>query len=145
MLKTPSSRSAGRRRLAVGIAVLAVALGLGAAPAARAVEVPTLFTAEVPLDREADNPREDAYELALSEVLLRVSGSELGNDPAAIAELFPNPSSYVIQFRPGANDTLWVSFDGEAIEQVLRNSGQLVLGRGSPADGGLAGCGLGAG
>ncbi len=99
---------------------------------AGAVEVPTLFTAEVPFDREAENPREDAYELALSEVLLRVSGSELGNNPAAIAELFPNPSSFVIQFRPGANDTLWVSFDGEAIEQVLRNSGQLVWGADRP-------------
>ena len=38
----------------------------------------------------------------------------------AIAELFPDPSSYVIQFRPGANDTLWVSFDGEAIERGYR-------------------------
>ncbi len=112
--------------------LLALAFGACLASPAGAVEVPTLFTAEVPFDREAENPREDAYELALIEVLLRVSGSELGNNPEAIAELFPNPSSYVIQFRPGANDTLWVSFDGEAIEQILRNSGQLVWGADRP-------------
>jgi hypothetical protein len=32
----------------------------------------------------------------------------------------------VVQFRAGADDTLWVSFDGEAIEQTLRQSGQTV-------------------
>lgn len=132
MLKTPIFRPIGRCWHTVGIVLLAVALGAVLPSAARAVEVPTLFTAEVPFDREADNPREDSYERALYEVLLRVSGSELGNNPAAIAELFPDPSSYVIQFRPGANDTLWVSFDGEAIEQILRNSGQLVWGADRP-------------
>mgnify|MGYP001812742230 FL=1 len=132
MLKTPIFRPVGRRLPVVGIVLLALVLALGFTSVARAVEVPTLFTAEVPFDREADNPREDAYERALSEVLLRVSGSELGNNPVAIAELFPNPSSFVIQFRPGANDTLWVSFDGEAIEQILRNSGQLVWGADRP-------------
>lgn len=99
---------------------------------ARAVEVPTLFTAEVPFDREAENPRTDAYKLALAAVLLRVSGSELGNNEEAIDELFPNPASYVMQFRPGAEDTLWVSFDGQAIEKELRNSGQTVWGPDRP-------------
>ncbi len=109
--------------------VLAAAfLGGGLASPAAAVEVPTLYTAEVPFDREAKNPRNNAYQLALAEVLLRVSGSELSRNSAAIRELFPDPASYVMQFRPGANDSLWVSFDGQAIEQVLRNAGQTVWG-----------------
>ena len=87
-----------------------------------AVEVPTLFTAEVPFNREADDPRGEAYRAALAEILLRVSGPEVAADPEAFEELFPNPASYVTQFRPGTSDTLWVSFDGEAIEQVLRAS-----------------------
>ena len=99
---------------------------------AAAVEVPTLYTAEVPFNREAKNPRDDAYKLALAEVLLRVSGSELSANTAAIRELFPNPASYVMQFRPGANDSLWVSFDGQAIEQILRNAGQTVWGAERP-------------
>lgn len=114
----------------LGFTLLVLAAGI-MLPAA-AVEVPTLYTVEVPLDQEADNPRADAYELALVEVLLRVSGAELGSDEEAIDSLFPNPSAYVVQFRPGEEDTLWVSFDGEAIERVLRGAGQIVWGSDRP-------------
>ncbi len=97
-----------------------------------AVEVPTLYTAEVPFDRRADNPRGDAYAAALVEILMRVSGSRLAANKAAVDELFPNPASYVTQFRPGSDDTLWVSFDGQAIERVLRDSGQTFWGADRP-------------
>ena len=110
--------------------MLAASLLLPAA--ALAVDVPTLYTAEVPLDEEADNPRADAYRLALVEVLMRVSGSDLGSDEDAIDALFPNPAAYVVQFRPGEEETLWVSFDGDAIEQVLRGAGQVVWGSDRP-------------
>ena len=93
-----------------------------------AVEVVTLYTAEVPLDQEADDPRGAAYAAALRQVLLRVSGSELANDEELVALLFPEPRSFVTQFRPGAEETLWVSFDGLAIDQVLRDSGQQIWG-----------------
>ena len=97
-----------------------------------AVEVPTLYTAEVPLDQEAQNPRGDAYKAALVEVLLRVSGSELAYDEEMVDLLFPSPGAYVTQFRPGEEESLWVSFDGEAIEKVLRDSGQSVWGSDRP-------------
>ena len=109
-----------------------VLLSLALCGAAAAVEVPTLYTAEVSFDREAENPRRDAYEAALVEILLRVSGSALAANEEAVAELFPNPAAYVTQFRPGTEDTLWVSFDGDAIERVLRNSGQTVWGADRP-------------
>lgn len=113
--------------------VLAAALLGGGLPSqVAAVDVPTLYTAEVPFDRNARDPRKDAYQLALAEVLLRVSGSGLSTDRETINELFPNPASYVIQFRPGANDSLWVSFDGQAIEQTLRDAGQTVWGADRP-------------
>jgi len=99
---------------------------------AHAVDVPTLFTAQVALDDESDNPRDDAYKAALIEVLTRVSGSKLSNNEEAIDELFPIPSAYVTQFRPGEEETLWVSFDGEAIESVLRANGQTVWGSDRP-------------
>jgi hypothetical protein len=100
--------------------------------AARADVVVALYTAQVALDPEHNNPREQAYETALAEVLLRVAGSELSEDPEKIALLFPNPSAYVVQFRPGDDDTLWVSFDGEAIETMLRQTGQTVWGADRP-------------
>jgi hypothetical protein len=97
-----------------------------------AVEVVTLYTAEVPLDQEADDPRGDAYAAALRQVLLRVSGSELANDEELFSLLFPEPRAFVTQFRPGADESLWVSFDGQAIEQVLRSAGQPIWGAERP-------------
>ena len=80
-----------------------------------AIEVPTLYTAEVPLDEEADDPRGEAYKAALVEVLLRVSGSELALDEEMVSLLFPNPGVFVTQFRPGEDESLWITLDGEAI------------------------------
>ena len=97
-----------------------------------AVEVPTLYTAEVPLDQEARDPRAAAYKAALVEVLLRVSGAELALDEEMVSLLFPNPGAYVTQFRPGADDSLWISFDGAAIENELRKAGQTVWGNDRP-------------
>jgi hypothetical protein len=97
-----------------------------------AVDVPTLFSAQVPLDEEAENPHEDAYRAALIQILARVSGSQLSENEEAIDEMFPVPAAYVMQFRPGEEDTLWVTFDGEAVERVLRASGQTVWGRDRP-------------
>ncbi len=125
-MKSSSSNPVGRCRQAVILTLLMLSLPAGA------VDVPTLYTTEVPYNREARNARGDAYEAALKTVLLRVSGSELANSPHIIEELFPNPASYVMQFRSGANSTLWVSFDGEAIEQTLRDAGQTVWGPDRP-------------
>ncbi len=97
-----------------------------------AVTVTSLYTAQVPLDQEEDDPRARAYEMALADVLLRVSGSELSADSEMLELLFPNPASYVVQFRPGADDTLWVSFDGDAVENALRQAGQTVWGSDRP-------------
>ena len=106
-------------------------LAIVASPA-WAVEVASLYTSQVPLDQEEADPRARAYETALADVLLRVSGSELSADAEMIELLFPNPASYVVQFRPGGDDTLWVSFDGEAIENTLRQAGQTVWGSDRP-------------
>ena len=99
---------------------------------AGAVDVGTLYTAEVPLDPNARQPREDAYRMALYDVLLKVSGATLADDPVRIEALFPEPAAYVVQFQPGPDDTLIVTFDGEAIETVLRNAGQTVWGSDRP-------------
>ena len=103
-----------------------------AAAAAGAVEVTTLYTAEVPLDPDARQPRETAYEMALNDVLMRVSGVALVSDADLVETLFPEPAAYVVQFQPGLDESLIVTFDGEAIETVLRNAGQTVWGSERP-------------
>ena len=124
---------ATRNYRAIALPIIALGLYLSSIPATLAVEVATLYTAQVALDEEEDNPRQAAYKEALGVVLLRVSGAELGGNPDLVEQLFPSPASYVVQFRPGDEDTLWVSFDGEAIERVLRDSGQTVWGSDRPA------------
>ena len=114
------------------LAILAAVLIAGWCGVAGAVEVPTLYTAEVPLDEEADDPRAAAYRTALLEVLARVSGSEISDNEQVVDEIFPVPEAYMTQFRPGAEGSLWVSFDGEAIERVLRNNGFTVWGHDRP-------------
>ena len=124
-----------RARLAVAnrvVRLLAALLLSGFTGGALAIEAAALYTAEVPLDPEEADPRAAAYEMALSEVLLRVSGSALSSDPDRIAAIFPNPDAYVMQFRTGADDTLWGSFDGEAIEETLRLNGERVWGSERP-------------
>ena len=119
-MKSSKSFVAGWCRQAILLTCALLSMPLGA------VEVPTLYTADVPLDQEADDPRGQAYRAALVEVLLRVSGSELAYDEEMVDLLFPRPSVYVTQFRSGEEESLWVSFDGAALEEVLRNSGQAV-------------------
>ncbi len=98
------------------------------APQVFAIENPTLYTVQVPLDPEEDNPRATAYKRGLWEIVVRVTGSELPAEAPLLEALFPNPARYVLQFRQGAESTLWISFDGAAIENVLRSAGETVWG-----------------
>jgi len=112
--------------------ILAILLTAFVATPLWAVEATSLYTAQVPFDQEEDDPRAHAYDLALAYVLMRVAGSELSADRERVELLFPNPASYVVQFRVGTQDTLWVSFDGDAIETTLRQAGQTVWGGDRP-------------
>lgn len=112
--------------------ILLAVLATAPAIAAYAVEVSTLYTVQVPYDTKDPDPRASAYDTALAQVLLRVSGRVVVNDVTLFDTLFPDPSAYVIQYRPGPDDTLVVSFDGNAIENTLRRAGQRVWGGDRP-------------
>jgi hypothetical protein len=102
------------------------------ASTASAVEVPSLFTAEVPFDRREADAQERAYATALASVLLRISGPEVFADRDLYDAMFPDPAQYVIRFRQGASDSLFVTFDGEALTGLLRQAGQTVWGSDRP-------------
>lgn len=94
-----------------------------------------LYTVTVPLDPQATQDQEArnlAEREALDSVLIRVTGSEDVDHVAELAEIFPNPSRYILRFRPGPDDTLEVSFDGKAIEQVLRQTRHTIWGGDRP-------------
>ncbi len=120
------------RRRRRSYTVIWLAAFLSWLPAADAIEVESLYQAEVPLEPSDPDARQVAYERALEQVLVRVTGSEGAAFSPELKALFPNPARFVLQFRPGEGDTLWVSFDGAAIERVLRARGLPVWGKDRP-------------
>lgn len=91
-----------------------------------------LYTVEVPLQSSAPDARTAAYRQALEEVLIRVTGSAAVAQSADVQGLFPEPGRYVLRFRPGADQSLFVTMDGEAIEALLRQAGHPVWGGDRP-------------
>jgi uncharacterized protein len=131
MLKVFSTVCALRRcRSAVTALSLAMLLTLSAA--LPAVEVEGLYSVQVPLDPNDPDARESAYKRALQQILIRVTGSEDAAFSPELNALFPNPARFVMQFRPGEDESLWVLLDGAAIEQVLRRSAMPVWGSDRP-------------
>jgi hypothetical protein len=114
------------RRLAVGMAVL------GLSALAVAVEMESLYTVQVPFDPSETDAQNLAYQTALTEVLVRVTGTTAIAEWEQLADLFPNPGRFVLQYRPGEDDTLEVSLDGPAIENVLRQAGVGIWGSDRP-------------
>jgi hypothetical protein len=113
-------------------AVMAVTVLISLAPMALAVEMPSLYTVEVPFEPSEPDAQSTAFRAALTEVLIRVTGTTAVVESEEIAALFPNPRRFVSQFRPGQDETLVVTLEGEAIERVLRQAGAPVWGTDRP-------------
>ena len=99
---------------------------------AAAVEMSSLYSVQVPLDPDDPDSRNLAYQTALVEVLVRMTGTTAVAESEQIAELFPNAARYVSQYRPGPDNTLVVSLDGAGIENVLRQAGAPIWGNDRP-------------
>jgi len=97
------------------------------------VEMEALYTVQVPFDQQDPGARKQAYARAIGEILVRVTGSEDAAESELLQALFPNPGRYVLQFRPGDDDSLVVSLDGPAIERLLKQAGQPVWDSDRPA------------
>jgi len=118
------------------VSAIVVAAGaaavLSAAAPARAAEVADLYTIRVPVDQSEPDWREQAYRRALSQVLVRVTGQRAAAGDPALDALFEDPGRLVQGYRRGADETLWVSFDGRAIAARLREAGRAVWGSERP-------------
>jgi hypothetical protein len=91
-------RVAGIARMLIGVAVLCCCT------AASAVEMTSLYTVQVPLESNDADSRNFAFQAALTEVLVRVTGTTAVVDSEEIAQLFPNPARYVQQFSRGPDN-----------------------------------------
>ena len=121
--------TAGRCRLVVLAVWLTMAVVM---PPAQAIEMTSLYSVEVAQDPDDPNTQANAYRAALTEVLIRVTGTTAAADIEELALLFPNPAQYVRQYSSGPDNTLIVSLDGPAIERVLQQSGATVWGTERP-------------
>ena len=94
-----------------------------------------LYTVAVSLDPEITDEREArraAEHDALQLVLIRVTGSDDEEHLVELAGIFPNPTRYVLRYRSGQDDTLEISFDGNAIEKLLRQTRHTIWGDDRP-------------
>jgi hypothetical protein len=123
---SPAARSG--RLLALALVMIVILL----MPVADGVEMTGLYTVEVPIDRSASNAQNAAYRAALTEVLIRVTGTTAVVESEQMATLFPNPAQFVSRYRPGPDGTLIVSLERDAIERVLRQAGAPVWGTDRP-------------
>jgi hypothetical protein len=100
---------------------------------ARAVTVPDLYEAEVPVESQSADERSDAVRQALAAVLVRVTGRPgVAADPA-LSGLLEDAESFMQQFGYTADETLRVGFDGAALRDALLDAGQPVWGSERPA------------
>jgi len=94
-----------------------------------------LYTVAVSLDPEITDERQArraAEHEALQLVLIRVTGSDDEEHLAELVGIFPNPTRYVLRYRSGQDDTLEISFDGNAIEKLLRQTRHTIWGDDRP-------------
>lgn len=100
-------------------------LGSGGAQAAR---VPDLYSAEVSVERTGSGGLTGAFNQALREVLIKVTGRRDVIDDPVITGRFSPADTYVQQYRTDADGTTWVQFDRVALRRVLDEIGQPVWG-----------------
>lgn len=92
-----------------------------------------LYQTTVPLTDRSDAAQSAAFQSALKVVLVRVTGRRTADGDPAFAPLVTNARRYVQQYRAAADNQLWVSFDGSAIERWLTQNGEPLWGHERPA------------
>ena len=95
----------------VALSLVLLTLVMWVAAPAGSVELSSLYSVETTLDPDDPSAQSGAYRSALTEVLVRVTGSMVVAESEEMAMLFSNPSRYVQQLRQGPDNTLIVSMD----------------------------------
>jgi len=128
--------------------VLLLCLALPVPSLVRADVVRDLYEALIPVQSQAREERQEAIRAGLREVLVRVSGrSTVSHSPApAIEKALEKPTRYTQQFRyrklnkadrkghlEDSHMVLWVKYDEQAVNTLLRGADLSVWGHTRPA------------
>jgi uncharacterized protein len=87
-----------------------------------------LYQATAPLSERSEAGQEAAFEAALRTVLVKVTGRRGVDQDPALAPLIASARRYVQQYRPAADNQIWVAFDGPALERWLTQNNQPLWG-----------------
>jgi len=109
-------------------ATLAAAFGVPAG----AATIANLYQSTVPQAGRGEPAQSAAFQDALRDVLVRVTGQRDAPSNAALAPLVADARRYVQTFRPAPGGQVTVSFDGNAIENAVAASGLPLWGRERP-------------
>lgn len=128
-------RSAALRALqalsrASGVALLAIMAGLQPSAAAT---VTGLYEATVPLAERSEAGQAMAFQEAMRQVLVRVTGRRDAGEEPALATLVAEARRYVQQFRIVGGNQFFAGFDGARVERAVADAGQPLWGHERPA------------
>ncbi len=118
--------------LRLAAVVWLAALLYGPAPCAAAARA-DLYQAAAPLADRSEAAQTAAFQAALRVVLVRLTGNRNADQDPALAPLVGAARRFVQQYRAAPDESLWVAFDGAAIERWLAQNGQPVWGRERPS------------
>lgn len=116
----------------VGLSLLPIVMLL-VMPDAWGVRVENLYAVEVEQADGVGNALEDAFDIALRRILVRVTGRQSAADDNRIIGAFGDTASLVQQYRIDDLGSVWVSFDQVAIKRILDQLGEPVWGEERPA------------
>jgi hypothetical protein len=127
------------KRLNVGLPMLLSGLLIFFPGRVSPVEVKDLYDIDIPVDNRDSARLNETFELALIDVLMRVTGKREIITQNGVGDLLKNPAQYVQQYRYMETEEqppllrLWVRFDGPALEGRLIRLGLPVWGKERPA------------
>jgi hypothetical protein len=107
------------------------ALAAGAPPAGAAI-LADLFQSAAPLSDRSDAALNAAFQTALKNVLIKVTGRRAAATDPALAPLIGEARRFVQQYQPAQDGQISVGFDATAIERWLAQAGQPIWGRERP-------------
>ena len=130
-----------------GLALLLVlAIVVPIAPPVAAAEIRGLYESQVPVAGKSAQQRVAALGVALSQVIVKVSGQRNPLGHPAVAEALKAPGRFVQQFQyrivdapdqsvsPGPSGLrLWARFDPQVVDGLVREAGLPVWGRARPS------------
>lgn len=118
-----------RSSFPLGLLTILVALLWGSA-SVQAATPPDLYGATVPISGSGQKSLDAAFDKALGQVLVKVTGRVGAADLRK--ELFPNSRQLLLQYRQLSEDRIFAAFDGAAIRSRLDAAGQPIWGEQRP-------------